>query len=73
MDPNKNLEAGNIIPQSRWCNRTSRGDFTFDEQGRPRTVASVRPVRRADDKVIDKIEKWMREKREQETKRGKLI
>lgn len=73
MDPNKNLEAGNIIPQCRWCNRTSRGDFTFDEQGRPRAIAGVRLVRRADDAVIDKIEKWMREKREQETKRGKLI
>ena len=41
MDPNKNLEAGNIIPQCRWCNRTSRGDFRFDEQGRPRAVARV--------------------------------
>ena len=70
MNPNKALEAGNIIPQCRWCNKTARGDFTFDEQGRPRAVASERPVCRADDEVIDKIEKWMREKREQERKRG---
>lgn len=63
MDPNKTLEAGNVIPQCRWCNKTARGDFTFDEQGRPRAVAGVRPVRRANDEVIDKIEKWMREKR----------
>ena len=73
MNPNKVLKAGNIIPQCRWCNKTARGDFTFDEQGRPRAVANERPIRRADDEVIDKIEKWMREKREQETRRGKLI
>lgn len=49
INPNKVLKAGNIIPQCRWCNKTARGDFTFDEQGRPRAVANKRPIRRADD------------------------
>jgi len=62
MDPNKPLDAGNIIPQCRWCNRTARGDFVFDLQGRPRAVASVRPVSRADRKVIEKIKKWIQDK-----------
>jgi len=62
MDPNKPLDAGNIIPQCRWCNRTARGDFVFDLQGRPRAVASVRPVSRADREVIAKIKKWLRDK-----------
>lgn len=62
MNPAEPLEAGNIIPQCRWCNKTARGDFTFDEQGRPRAVASVRPVRRADDKVVRKIEEWIKDK-----------
>lgn len=60
MNPNKPLVAGNIIPQCRWCNRTARGDFVFDSQGRPRAVASERPVARADPKVIDMIKKWLR-------------
>jgi len=62
MDTNKPLDAGNIIPQCRWCNRTARGDFVFDLQGRPRAVASVRPVSRADREVIAKIKKWLRDK-----------
>jgi len=62
MDPNKPLDIGNIIPQCRWCNRTARGDFVFDLQGRPRAVASVRPVARADRKVVKKIKQWIRDK-----------
>jgi len=69
MDPNKPLEKGNIIPQCRWCNKTARGDFTFDEQGRPRAVASVRPVRRADDKVVENIREWILSNEEE--KRGR--
>lgn len=63
MDPNKPLEEGNIIPQCRWCNRTARGDFVFDSQGRPRAVASVRPVARADADVREKIGKWLRKRK----------
>lgn len=62
MDPHKPLAPGNLIPQCRWCNRTARADFTFDEQGRPRAVASTRPVSRANDKVIDEIKKWLESK-----------
>lgn len=68
MNPAKMLEAGNIIPQCRWCNKTARGDFTFDEQGRPRAVASVGPVCRADDKVVRKIESWINNRQKEKTK-----
>jgi len=60
MNPNKPLARGNIIPQCRWCNRTARGDFVFDAQGRPRAVASVRPVACADAEVRKEIGEWMR-------------
>ena len=59
MNPNKPLAPGNIIPQCRWCNRTARGDFTFDEQGRPRAIADVRPVKRADREVLEKVRQWL--------------
>lgn len=62
MDPNQPLAPGNIIPQCRWCNRTARGDFVFDSQGRPRAVANISPVARADSKVIAKIKRWIRNK-----------
>ena len=60
MNPNKPLTAGNVIPQCRWCNRSARGDFVFDSQGRPSAVASVRPVARADNEVREDIGKWVR-------------
>ena len=59
MNPNKPLAPGNIIPQCGWCNRTARNDFTFDEQGRPRAVASIRPVKRANEKVKREIKQWL--------------
>ena len=62
MNPNKPLARGNIIPQCRWCNKTARSDFTFDEQGRPRAVASIRPVKRADPEVIENIKKYLKKK-----------
>lgn len=62
MDPHKPLEAGNIIPQCRWCNRAARADFVFDRQGRPRAVAGIRPVSRASREVVAKIKKWIRNK-----------
>ncbi|WP_462137270.1 hypothetical protein [Candidatus Mycalebacterium sp.] len=68
MNPNKSLEPGNIIPQCHWCNKTALGDFTFDEQGRPRTIASVRPVSRADEEVINKVEEWMLNRKGQKSK-----
>ena len=59
MDPNEPLAVGNIIPMCRWCNKVARGDFVFDLQGRPRAVASIRPVTRANSLVIEKIKKWL--------------
>lgn len=59
MDPDKDLKPGNVIPQCGWCNQTARGDFVFDEQGRPRAIASVRPVKRASKKVQAEVKKWL--------------
>jgi len=60
MDPDKGLKPGNIIPQCAWCNQTARGDFVFDAQGRPRAIASVRPVKRASKKVQAEVKAWLR-------------
>lgn len=62
MNPNKPLKVGNVIPQCRWCNKVARGDFVFDEQGRPTAIANQRPVARADAEVVDEIWKWLKEK-----------
>ena len=45
----------NVIPQCQYCNRSYRNDFTFDEKGRVRAVASVAPVKRATKAVQEKI------------------
>lgn len=63
MNPKLPLTPGNIIPQCRWCNRTARGDFVFDEHGRPRTVASVRPVARAALEVREEIGAWLHQQK----------
>lgn len=59
MDPDKGLEPGNVIPQCGWCNQTARGDFVFDEQGRPRAIASIRPVKRASEKVRAEVKEYL--------------
>ena len=59
MDPDKDLKPGNMIPQCGWCNQTARGDFVFDEQGRPRAIASMRPVKRANKKAQAEVKEWL--------------
>ena len=51
--------AQNIIPQCQFCNRTYKDDFVFDDKGRVRAVASIRPVKRASENVQRKILKWL--------------
>jgi len=48
-----------VIPQCGWCNQTARGDFVFDEQGRPRAIAGIRPVKRASKEVQEKVKEWL--------------
>ncbi|MGI9250080.1 MAG: hypothetical protein ACR2PR_02630 [Pseudohongiellaceae bacterium] len=50
---------GNIIPQCQFCNRAYRGDYVFDDKGRVKSVADVRPVQKADKKVQRMILKWL--------------
>lgn len=50
----------NIIPQCQFCNRAYKNDYAFDDKGRVRTVASVRPVKRANESVQREILAWLR-------------
>lgn len=51
----------NVIPQCQYCNRSYRNDFTFDEKGRVRAVASEAPVKRATRAVQEKIYNCLKE------------
>lgn len=55
-------DMDNIIPQCQFCNRAYKDDFTFDEKGRVRAVASYRPVSRARESVQKKILEWLTKK-----------
>ena len=61
-DPDKPITKDNIIPQCQFCNKAYKGDFTFDERGRVRAVASVDPVKRASEKVQKSIWKFLKSK-----------
>lgn len=50
----------NIIPQCQFCNRAYRRDFVFDDKGRAKAVADVRPVRQARKHVQKKIWQYLR-------------
>ena len=62
-DPNGRADdVENIIPQCQFCNRAYRGDFVFDDKGRVKAVADVRPVRRASESVQRKIWSYLKHK-----------
>ena len=50
----------NIIPQCQYCNRAYLNDFVFDEKGRVKAIASVRPVRAASKNVQKKVLEWLK-------------
>lgn len=54
MDPSKPLEPGNIIPQCEKCNRPDRNYWIYDEKGRVIGIAN--------EKVVDKCSKDLKEK-----------
>ena len=58
-DPALPLTQENIIPQCQFCNRAYKNDFTFDDKGRVRAVASVNPVKRASKTVQDNIKNYL--------------
>ena len=68
-DPEKSLRISNIIPQCQFCNRSYKNDFTFDDKGRVRAVASPSPVIRASDNVIKKVFNAILEKYKKEQKK----
>ncbi len=60
QDPNKpGDDRGNIIPQCQFCNRSYKNDYVFDDKGRVRAVANVRPVQHAHEDVQRKILDWL--------------
>lgn len=54
MDPNKPLQAGNIIPQCEKCNRPDRNHWIYDTKGR---VVSI-----ANECIVDTCSREMQEK-----------
>ena len=67
-DPEKSLRISNIIPQCQFCNRSYKNDFTFDDKGRVRAVASPSIIR-ASDNVIKKVFNAILEKYKKEQKK----
>tara|TARA_B100001750_G_scaffold192151_1_gene162778 strand:- start:63 stop:800 length:738 start_codon:yes stop_codon:yes gene_type:complete len=51
MDPDKDLDATNCIPQCQQCNRPSRNWFTFDDNGRPHALADGKIITRSSREV----------------------
>lgn len=54
MDPSKPLVRDNVIPQCEKCNRADRNNWIYDKRGR---VVGI-----ANEKVVDKCSKQMRQK-----------
>lgn len=48
MNPHKKLTLDNSIPQCQLCNQIYQDDYVFNEKGRVVTVASPRPIMKAD-------------------------
>ena len=55
MHPDRKLEAGNIIPQCSYCNRTSKDYFIYDENGRVDAVYNPEFVLRSPDRKKDEM------------------
>ena len=60
MDPAKPSNMSNIIPQCQFCNRAYRSDYVFDEKGRVKAIADIRPVRRASKTVQRSAFEWLK-------------
>lgn len=54
-------DPANIIAQCQYCNRSMKDDFVFDDKGRPRAIASIRPVARASLKVKRDVQLYLEE------------
>lgn len=61
MNPHKSLTSENTIPQCQVCNGIYLDDYVFDEKGRVKAVASVRPVLRSEREVQEEIKKKLQE------------
>ncbi len=60
QDPAKPHAQGNIIPQCQFCNQSYRDNFTFDDKGRVRAIASIEPVRRASARVKKEVLEFLK-------------
>ncbi|MCA8834304.1 MAG: hypothetical protein K8953_04385 [Proteobacteria bacterium] len=71
-DPEKPMEKGNVIPQCQFCNRAYKDDFTFDNKGRVRAVASPKPVLRASKQVKAEVMIALKEESKKNAGKKKL-
>jgi hypothetical protein len=55
MDPTKQLEPGNIIPQCESCNRADLNNWIYNKKGRVVAVANPRIIERSNTKVQKEI------------------
>jgi len=61
MDPFKPVNMANIIPQCQFCNRAYRSDYVFDEKGRVKAIADIRPVKQAPLFVKKTVYRWLKD------------
>lgn len=62
MNPETPQTIGSVIPQCQFCNKAYKSDFTFDEKGRVKAIASTDPVKRASKKVQKEVWKFLKTK-----------
>jgi len=61
MDPEKPLEAGNIIPQCQICNKPYRDNVVFDANGYVWSIANTVFLERSSEKVKQACFKYLKE------------
>ena len=59
-DPSKPSVAENIIPQCQFCNRAYQDYYVFDDKGRVKTIASIKPVQKASKAVKQKVYEFLK-------------
>ena len=62
MNPQKQLDLYNVIPQCDWCNRAYRSYFCFDNKGRVSQINDPYFILRSAEEIQDKMFKILRDK-----------
>lgn len=59
MDPFKKLTIKNTIPQCQFCNQTYKNNFVFNEKGRIIAIASLEPLKKANNFLKEQILEYL--------------